>query len=323
MAGRARSRRTVGAAAAASSALCALLAGGALAGAAVPAVKGAVSGQRVPAGGLGYRLVASDGGVFTFGGLQFYGSMGGKPLNQPITGIASPDSTGYWLVAKDGGVFSFGDAPYLGSPGLINPALPPGPANSTVPSGSIVGLAPDYAAPGYWEASSDGGVYSFGGASFFGSMAGRALSAPIAGIAPTGDGGGYWLVGVDGAVYAFGDAVFPPNFAGPVSSGTSGTLHAAGIAAYGSDNASFAVVTDANQVYPYGAVTTSSGSPFVTISTGGPPIVGATTTAAGTATPGLWTVSPVGGVYSFGSAGFFGSMAGQPLNRPIVGIDGY
>jgi hypothetical protein len=68
--------------------------------------------------GSGYWLVASDGGVFTYGTAQFYGSMGGKHLNSPITGIvATGDGHGYWLVAKDGGVFSFGDATFDGSMG--------------------------------------------------------------------------------------------------------------------------------------------------------------------------------------------------------------
>jgi len=68
--------------------------------------------------GSGYWLVASDGGVFTFGTAHFYGSMAGKHLNSPITGIvATPDDHGYWLVAEDGGVFAFGDAVYSGSMG--------------------------------------------------------------------------------------------------------------------------------------------------------------------------------------------------------------
>jgi hypothetical protein len=44
----------------------------------------------VPAGlgGKGYWLVASDGGIFSFGDASFYGSTGGMTLNKPIVGIA-------------------------------------------------------------------------------------------------------------------------------------------------------------------------------------------------------------------------------------------
>jgi hypothetical protein len=39
-------------------------------------------------GGLGYWLVASDGGIFSFGDAVFYGSTGGITLAQPIVGMA-------------------------------------------------------------------------------------------------------------------------------------------------------------------------------------------------------------------------------------------
>ncbi|MHB1719099.1 MAG: hypothetical protein ACYCV1_03040, partial [Acidimicrobiales bacterium] len=93
----------------------------------------------VPAQATGYRLVASDGGVFSFGDASFFGSMGGKPLVKPIVGMAStPDGGGYWLVASDGGVFSFGDASFFGSMGgkpLVKP---------------IVGMASTPDGGGYW-----------------------------------------------------------------------------------------------------------------------------------------------------------------------------
>ncbi len=59
----------------------------------------------------GYIEAASDGGLFAFPKAQFYGSMGGKPLNKPVVGVVStPDNKGYWEVASDGGIFNFGDA---------------------------------------------------------------------------------------------------------------------------------------------------------------------------------------------------------------------
>ena len=72
-----------------------------------------------PTGG-GYWLVASDGGIFTFGDARFFGSTGAVALNHPIVGMAStPSGGGYWLVASDGGIFSFGDAGFFGSTGAV------------------------------------------------------------------------------------------------------------------------------------------------------------------------------------------------------------
>jgi hypothetical protein len=68
----------------------------------------------------GYWLVASDGGIFSFGDAGFYGSTGALALNRPIVGMgATPDGRGYWLVASDGGIFSFGDAGFYGSTGAL------------------------------------------------------------------------------------------------------------------------------------------------------------------------------------------------------------
>jgi hypothetical protein len=47
-----------------------------------------IVGMAPTASGNGYWLVASDGGIFTFGDAGFYGSMGGQPLDQPIVGMS-------------------------------------------------------------------------------------------------------------------------------------------------------------------------------------------------------------------------------------------
>jgi hypothetical protein len=65
-------------------------------------------------------MVASDGGIFTFGNAEFFGSTGGIALTQPIVGMApTPDGGGYWMVASDGGIFTFGNAEFFGSTGGI------------------------------------------------------------------------------------------------------------------------------------------------------------------------------------------------------------
>jgi hypothetical protein len=64
------------------------------------------------------------------------------------------------------------------------------------------------AASGYWLVSSDGGIFNFGDASFYGSTGGMVLNKPVVTMASTPDGKGYWLVSSDGGIFSFGDASF-------------------------------------------------------------------------------------------------------------------
>ena len=75
-------------------------------------------------------------------------------------------------------------------------------------SSPVVGIAPDSTGKGYWVATANGGVFSFGDAKFYGSAGNIALKAPIVGIVATSDGAGYYLVASDGGVFTFGDAKF-------------------------------------------------------------------------------------------------------------------
>jgi hypothetical protein len=140
--------------------------------------------------GLGYWLVASDGGIFTYGNAPFKGSAGAIRLNKPIVGMTTtPSGSGYWMVATDGGIFTYGDANFFGSTGAIRLNSP------------IVGMTATSTGGGYWLVASDGGVFTFGNATFRGSAGDRALSAPIAGLVPYGNG--YMLIGQDGTLYPF------------------------------------------------------------------------------------------------------------------------
>ncbi len=149
-------------------------------------------------GGVGgYWVNATDGGVFSFGNAQFWGSTGNMRLNKPVVGIAAThDAQGYWEVATDGGVFSFGDAHFWGSTGNI------------VLNKPVVSMATTPDGGGYWLVASDGGVFSFGDAHFWGSTGNLVLNKPVVGIVPTHDGGGYWLIASDGGLFAFGDAAY-------------------------------------------------------------------------------------------------------------------
>ena len=154
-----------------------------------------VVGMAATPDGHGYWLVASDGGIFSYGDAGFYGSTGNIHLNQPVVGMAAtPDGHGYWLVAADGGIFSFGDAGFYGSTGNIHLNQP------------VVGMAATPDGHGYWLVASDGGVFSFGDAGFYGSTGNIHLNQPVVGMASTPDGHGYWLVASDGGIFTFGDA---------------------------------------------------------------------------------------------------------------------
>ena len=120
----------------------------------------------------GYWLVASDGGIFSFGDASFYGSTGGLRLDKPIISMAgTPSGHGYWLVASDGGIFTFGDASFFGSTGG-HPLDQP-----------VVGMASSTSGNGYWLVAADGGIFAFGDAAFLGSMGGTILDKPVVGMA--------------------------------------------------------------------------------------------------------------------------------------------
>jgi hypothetical protein len=245
----------------------------------------------------GYREVAADGGIFTFGAFGFYGSMGGTHLNKPVVGLAStPLGPGYWEVASDGGIFSFGIAQFYGSMG------------GTPLNAPIVGIAATPDGRGYYEFASDGGVFNFGDAPFLGSMGSTHLNKPIVGGAVTPDGKGYWLFASDGGVFSFGDAGF-----------------------FGSEGAA-----RLNRPMVGGAATPTGGGYYLVASDGGvfsfgnaafngsmggtplnKPVVGIQVMPDNS---GYNLVASDGGVFSFGNAVFYGSMGGKPLNQPVVGI---
>jgi hypothetical protein len=193
-------------------------------------------------------LVGSDGGIFTFGAAQFYGSTGALTLQRPVVGITpTANDGGYWLVASDGGIFSFGNAGYYGS----IPELGFAPAGSTNPkrlNAPIVGMVPSADGAGYFMVASDGGVFAFGDAKFEGSCPGIGGCAGAAvAVMPDASGNGYWLVTATGHVYAFGDAV---DLGGP--SGAVGGLNPASAIFTTSDGGGYWVASANGSVYTYG-----------------------------------------------------------------------
>ena len=243
----------------------------------------------------GYRTVASDGGIFTFGGAPFYGSTGAIHLNRPIVGMADANGGGYYLVASDGGIFNFGPgAAFYGSTGAQALNAP------------IVGMAVDPQTGGYWLVASDGGVFAFN-APFWGSMGAVHLNAPIVGMAATPQGG-YYLVASDGGIFTFGP--------GTTFYGSTGglPLNAPIVAMATAPDGGYYLVASDGGIFTFGPGAVFFGS------TGGQPlnrpIVGMSVDPS---SGGYWLVASDGGIFSFG-APFFGSMGGTPLNAPMVGI---
>jgi parallel beta-helix repeat protein len=242
----------------------------------------------------------------TISGNNISVTAGGTPIY-----TVPPAGSGYWMSAGDGGVFSFGSSGFHGS------------ASGSSLGAPTVGIAPTPDSNGYWIAGSNGNVAAFGDATPYGSLKGKALATPIVGIAATQDGGGYWLVGGDGGVFGFGDAAFMGSVPGVLKPGTHLNGPIVGIAPTPSGGGYWLVGSDGG-IFSFGDATFFG-------STGGlhlnKPIVGIASTA-GSVNPssgsivgdGYWLVASDGGVFNFGNAAFMGSMGGQRLNKPIVGI---
>lgn len=161
------------------------------------------------ADGAGYWILGADGTIWNYGSADAY-SWAASISASAVSIVATPDGGGFWVTTADGGVFTFGDAQFYGAvPGLGLNAFDSGLPNSL--NAPIVGMAATPDGGGYWLVGADGGVFAFGDAHSFGSMAGTPMNGFVTGIASTPDGGGYWLLGSDGGIFNFGDAPLEGN----------------------------------------------------------------------------------------------------------------
>jgi Fibronectin type III domain len=210
-------------------------------------------------------------------------SVGGSTTSTTITGLAVGDKYVFNVTATS----ATGTGPAATS-------------NQVVPVTAAVG--------GYWEVASDGGIFTFGNAGFFGSEGGAPLNKPIVGMAATPDNQGYWLVASDGGIFNFGDAGFLGSEGGsPLNKPVVGMASTP-------DGEGYWLVASDGGIFTFGDAGfygSEGGSPL------NQPIVGMAATPDG---KGYWLVASDGGIFNFGDAGFYGSMGATPLNQPIVGM---
>ncbi len=195
--------------------------------------------------------------------------------------------------------------------------------------GTVVGssLTVTYGAPahGYWLVGSDGGVFTYGAAGYFGSTAGTALQRPVTGISPTPDRRGYWLVAADGGVFAYGDAGYfgsiPGLGIGPAgSAGTVQHLDQPIVAVAGSgDGGGYLMLASDGGVFAIGDAHYAGSCPEIGGCAG--QAVAVLPDAGGL---GYWLVTTTGAVYAFGGAPYDGGASGtsSPITSAVRTPDG-
>ncbi len=163
---------------------------------------------------------------------------------------------------------------------------------------------------GYWLVGSDGGIFTFGSARFYGSTGSLNLQRPVVGISPTGSRTGYWLVASDGGIFAYSAGFYgsvPGLGLNPAGSGLTHALNAPIVAMVPSatGHGYFMVASDGG-VFAFGDAHFAGSCPGI----GG--CVGAAVAVVPDATgKGYWVVTKTGAVYGFGDAGYFGSPGPQ------------
>ncbi len=163
------------------------------------------------------------------------------------------------------------------------------------------------AGTGYWVLGSDGAVYAFGKARFYG-RAGAPGSTSYVGLAATPSGKGYWIVDARGTVRAFGDA----KVVGP-RAGTRFRTRIVGLTPTPTGRGYWLLGADGG-VFSFGDAA-FHGSASTHRLRG--PIVAMASTSTGR---GYWLLGADGGVFSFGDAAFHGSASTQRLRSPVIAM---
>ena len=245
-----------------------------------------------------------------------------------------PGATGYWYVTSAGQLL------WKGQARPIAPHTPQSPRQ-------VVGIAPTPDQQGYYLVSSFGGVFTYGDATFRGSITHLHLRTPTVALATTPDGRGYWEVTRAGNVFTFGDARFygstagrrlPPivafgvtpdghgywlvsargnvyNFGDAHFAGSAVRMHIPNVVGFAPtpDGHGYWLATANGGVIPFGDATSYGSLAGRRI----PPVTAFAATGNG---HGYWLVTANGSIFPFGDAHFFGSSGAAHLSAPVVGF---
>ena len=161
---------------------------------------------------------------------------------------------------------------------------------------------------GYRFVASDGGIFDFGTASFWGSTGSITLNKPMVGMASTPSTNGYWLVASDGGIFTYGDARFFGSMGGhPLNQPIVGMASTP-------DGGGYWLVASDGGIFSFGNARFFGSTGAIHLNR---PIVGMAPTPDGA---GYWLVASDGGIFAYGDAQFYGSTGAITLNSPIVGM---
>ncbi len=166
---------------------------------------------------------------------------------------------------------------------------------------------------GYYVLGSDGGIFSFGDAPFFGSVPGLGLAAKVTALrlAPTTTGKGYAILGADGGIFTFGDAAFYGSVPGL---GLGVPVRALDLQPTSTGRGYWILGADGG-VFSFGDAAFYGSVPGLGIN--GAKALRLVPTPSG---KGYWVLGADGGVFSFGDADFFGSVPGLGLATRVVSM---
>lgn len=158
---------------------------------------------------------------------------------------------------------------------------------------------------GYYVLNRDGGVFTFGNLSFYGSLPGIHVQAVAKTLKTTPDMKGYWILGSTGQVWNFGDATFygdVPNLH------LNAAVHAVTMVTT-PDGKGYWILGSDGGVFSFGDASYWGSVPGLHLGYG--------ITAVGmAATPdgkGYWVLDSLGRVYAFGDAANYGDIASLHL----------